>query len=384
MQFGAKVRLVLITGLALFAMFFGAGNMIFPLKLGSDAGQHVLSAALAFVISGVGVPFLGLFAVSLYGGDYWQFFQRFGKVFAFIVITFLILIIGPLFAAPRTEIVTFNTLLPVLPDFMKNTYVFDFCYFALVYALICNQSRVVDIMGWLLSPIKIFAFSVLIVLGLYTAAPFIHVQHSMHQTFTSALTTGYGTMDLLASFFFCTVAYKNIVNKCKGVGVTSSKSIATLMLFSCIVGAVLISLVYIGLTLAAASHAQDLQNVPTEALIGKISYVVLGQYGSVFVGICVTFACLATAAALTEVTADFFHRTVFKKRFPRYIAVFATLGVMYLMAILGFDSIMKIAGPILNVLYPALIVLCVVNIFMKWIPVAFFSRESERSVVAEG
>lgn len=377
MQVAAKIRLVAITGLALFAMFFGAGNMIFPLKLGMEAGQHVLPAGLAFVITGVGVPFLGLFAVSLYEGDYWKFFERFGKVFAFVIITFLILIIGPLFAAPRTEIVTFNTLLPALPSLLQNTYVFDFCYFGLVFLLVCNQSRIVDIMGWFLSPIKILAFTVLIAIGLYTAAPLMHIPETSQHTFTSALTTGYGTMDLLAAFFFCTVAYKNIVNKCHSVGVTSKKAIANMTLLSCIVGAALISVVYIGLTLAAASHAEALQNVPTEALIGKISYIVLGQYGSVFVGICVTFACVATATALVEVTADYFHRTIFKEKLPRLVCVIGTLVVMYLMAILGFDRIMKIAGPILNGLYPMLIFMCVVNIFLKLVPMQFFFRKSE-------
>lgn len=88
MQASAKLKVIMITGLALFAMFFGAGNMIFPLQLGVDAGQHVLPALLAFIITGVGVPFLGLFAVSLYEGDYWRFFNRFGRVFAFVCVLF--------------------------------------------------------------------------------------------------------------------------------------------------------------------------------------------------------------------------------------------------------------------------------------------------------
>lgn len=368
MKIAAQIKLISITGLALFAMFFGAGNMIFPLKLGVNAGQHVLSITLMFILSGVGVPFLGLFAVSLYEGDYWKFFQRFGKVFAFAVITFLILIIGPIFAAPRTEIVTFNTLLPVLPESLKNPYLFNFAYFFTVFLFICNQSRVVDIIGWFLSPIKILAFSTLIVIGIYTAIPTVHIQLDAPQTYASALTMGYNTMDLLAAFFFCTVAYNNIVNKCYKMGVTSKQSIAKMTLLSCIVGAILISFVYFGLTLVAAAHAQELQNIPTEALIGKISYLVLGKYGSIFVGICVTFACLATAVALTEVTTDYFYRTLFNKKVPRLTCVGFILSVMFSMAVLGFDGIMKIAGPILNVLYPVLIVLCIVNIAMKLIP----------------
>lgn len=368
MQASSQFKLVIATGLALFAMFFGAGNMIFPLKLGVISGQHVMPALIAFIISGVGVPFLGLFAVSLYEGDYWKFFQRFGKPFAFLMVTFLILIIGPLFAAPRTEVVTFNTLLPALPGLLKNPYLFDFAYFFLIFLITYKQTHVVDVIGWLLSPIKIIAFTILICAGIYTAAPLVEIQASASQTFNTALTTGYGTMDLLASIFFCTVAYKHLVNKCKQIGVTSQKYIIKMTLFSCIIGAFLIGLIYIGLMLVAGSHAAELHNVPTEALIQKVSYIVLGQYGALFVGICVTFACLATAIALVEVTTDYVHHTILKQKVSRTICLVSILAVMYMMAILGFDGIMKIAGPILNIVYPVLILLCVLNIYVKLAP----------------
>lgn len=365
MRVSAQIKLVTITGLALFAMFFGAGNIIFPLKLGSTSGQHTLSALAAFIISGVGLPFLGLFAVSLYEGDYWKFFQRFGKVFAFVIVTFLILIIGPIFAAPRTEIVTFSTLLPSLPEFLKNPYIFDFLYFGIVFVFVCNQKHVVDVIGWVLSPIKILAFTTLVIVGIYTTAPAFQVQMTASQVFNNGFTMGYGTMDLLPTFFFCAVVYKNIVNKCQSVGVASRGEIIKITLLSCVVGACLIGAIYAGLVYAALAHAQELQNVPTEALIGKISQIIFGYYGSLFVAVCVTFACLATATALTEVTTEYLHDTLFRKKLPRIACVIISLVTMYLMAILGFDGIMKIAVPILNVLYPLLILLCMVNIIYK-------------------
>lgn len=365
MQVSKTSNVVFITGLALFAMFFGAGNIIFPLKIGSEAGQHVMPALVAFVISGVGVPFLGLFAVALYEGDYWKFFQRFGKIPAFLMVTFLILIIGPLFCAPRTEIVTYNTLLPVLPTVIKNSYVFNALYCGVLFLLVAKQSRLVDVIGGILSPVKIIAFTILIVFALYAASPLQPVSDTAAQLFHSSLTTGYGTMDLLGAFFFCTVAYKNIVNKCQSAGITAKEAIIKMTLYSCVIGAFFIAAIYAGLIYAAATHAQSLQNVPTEAMIGKLSYVVLGQYGSVFVGVCVTFACLATAAGLVEVTTDFLHNIILRQKLPRVVCVLMVLAVTYMMAILGFDTIMKIAGPILNVLYPVLIVLCVINIAFK-------------------
>lgn len=361
----SQIKLTMTTGLALFAMFFGAGNMIFPLKLGSLAGQHLLIASIAFIIAGVGVPFLGLFAVLLYEGNYWKFFKRIGKVPAFLVITFLVLIIGPLFAGPRTEVVTYHTLLPALPHFFQNPYLFDFLYCAIIFILALRQSSIVDVVGWFLSPVKIITFSILIVLGIDLTTSVVTTPLDTQQTFSTAINMGYGTMDLLASVFFCTIAYKNIILKCHKANVISQASIIKMTLFSCIIGAVLIGIVYMGLMFVAASHAAALQNTPIESLIEKTSSVVLGQYGSLFVGICVSFACIATATAVTEVATDYFHRTIFREAFSRTYCLVGVLAVSFMMAILGFDGIMKIAGPILNVIYPAIIVLCVVNIALK-------------------
>lgn len=368
MRRSIPANIVIPTGLALFAMFFGAGNMIFPIQLGISSGQHLLPAIVAFLISGVGVPFLGLFAVSLYEGSYWNFFKRFGKVPAFLIVTFLILIIGPLFAAPRTEIVTYNTLLPILPHALKGIYLFDLVYFLVVFAAVSKQSQVVDIIGWLLSPVKITAFLILISLGIYTAVPVPSSELPATHVFMSSLTMGYGTMDLLGAFFFCAVAYQYIVRKCHKINITSPANIIKITFVSCVIGAALIGVIYVGLILAAASHSGALQGTATEALIGKIAYTVLGKYGQIFVSVCVSFACLATAIALTEVTADYLQQTIFRGKLPRLVCVVSVLVSMYMMAILGFDTIMKIAVPILNVLYPVLIVMCVVNIAYKLMP----------------
>jgi len=366
MQRSTQFKVILTTGLALFAMFFGAGNIIFPLQLGTLTGQHILSGLLGFILSGVGVPFLGLFAVAMYEGDYWRFFDRYGRVTAFIIATFLILIIGPLFATPRTEIVTYSTLYPALPQLFKNPYVFDLAYFGIVFLLVYKPSRVVEVIGLVLSPVKITAFVILIIVGLYTTLPHSTQPWTAAHTFNTAFTMGYNTMDLLGTFFVGRIAYQYIVFKANQTTTTlSPEYIVKMTLYACLIGAALISLVYIGLIFTAAAHAQALQNTPTEALIRKISDIVLGQYGSLFVGICVSFACLATAAALTAVTAEYFYTIITRELVSRFYCLLIVLVIMYMMAILGFEKIMGIAIPILKVLYPVLIVMCVINIAAK-------------------
>src|ERR1700730_16150882 len=93
-----ETKTVIATGMALFAMFFGAGNIVFPLHLGANSGQNITHTMLGFLLAGVGVPFLGLLATSLFNGDYQAFFGRLGKYPSFLIITFLMVIIGPLAA----------------------------------------------------------------------------------------------------------------------------------------------------------------------------------------------------------------------------------------------------------------------------------------------
>lgn len=360
----STVKITITTGLALFAMFFGAGNMVFPIAIGATAGQHLFYAWLAFIMAGVGLPFLGVFAISLFEGDYWDFFSILGKYGSFLVITFIILIIGPLFAAPRTEDITYGTLQPFLNPSIKNSYL-SIVYFIIIFFLSYKHLSVIDIIGRFLSPLKIIAFATLIIASLITAHALVTTSVSAYHVASNSLSVGYGTMDLLAAFFFCHVAYQSITHKCSALGITDKKSLIRIILKACFIGAFLIGAVYTGFMLSAAVHSNELQNTPTANIISRLSHVVLGSYGSLFVCLCVTLACIATATALTVVSTNFFHHTLFQNKLPRIACLIIVLVIMYSMSILGFDRIMAIAVPILNVLYPALIVLCLINIFRK-------------------
>ena len=182
--------------------------------------------------------------------------------------------------------------------------------------------------------------------------------------FKNGIVTGYGTMDLLASIFFCTVAYKNIVGKCREDNY-ASHHVARVTIFACCISAVLIAMIYAGLILSSGFHAAALAHTPTSAMVGKIASLVMGEYGYIFVTICVSFACIATASALAEVGSDFLFHTIFRQKIPKLVCLIGTLICMYAASRFGFDRIMAFAIPILTVLYPALIALCVINIARK-------------------
>lgn len=359
-------KVIISTGLALFAMFFGAGNIIFPLYLGANAGQHILANTLGFLITGVGVPMLGLIATSMFQGDYWAFFNRLGKTPAFLIITFLIIIIGPLGAIPRVETLIFNTLEPYLYEPLKNNAWFSLIFCSTVFILAYKETKLVDILGLFFSPIKIISFSTLIFVGmLYLKEPVITNSLTCIEAFKEAFIQGYSTMDLLATFFFCTVAFKSIEQHKNNLTI-ANPNLTSMIVKSSLLGAALISVIYLGFMFTAYSHTESLQGIGAEHMVKVISNVVLGKFGGLFVCITVAFACFATALALTEVSSNYLHKVVFKQKIKKVICLIIVTIITYCTSNLGFKTIMYYMVPVLEIVYPALITLSIMNILYKW------------------
>lgn len=359
----SETKIVITTGLALFAMFFGAGNILFPLYLGANAGQHIGITTLGFLIAGVGVPFLGLIATSLFNGSYHAFFARLGKTPAFLLITFLMIIIGPLGALPRTEVTTFYALQPYLPNFLNSNAIFSLLYCGLVFLLAYREAKVVQILGLYLSPVKIISFTALIILGFMSVEPSLPNSLSTFAAFNKAIINGYNTMDLLGAFFYCTVAFKSIKHATHH---NSTLNPTRLTLKSSIMGASITGAVYLGFMWIAHNHAASLQGLPEENMISAISMLVLGKFGAIFVCVSVSFACVATALALADVCSIYLYEEVFHKRVSKIACLSTVMILTYLVTNIGFQGILNLTVPILNIVYPALIVLCIFNILHKW------------------
>ena len=367
-QLQARGAKVLATGFSLFAMFFGAGNLVFPLYLGANAGSHIFSVAILFIVIGVGTPLLGLIATSLYKGSYWDFFGRLGKTTAFLIITFLMLVIGPFSAAPRTEVVTYQSLLPFLPDLINNPWVFSalFCFITFICSV--RETKIIDVIGYWITPVKLFCFILLIILGILVVGHMVPSTALHSRTIVSeSISMGYGTMDMLGAFFFSTIAVRAISSRVPTdlPENLQSKLVISRLLTACVVAGFILALICLGFMLAAYHHSDALSGLPPDKMLHAVSQVVLGDYGSIFVSVCVTFACLATSIALADVTSTFLYEHVVRGRLPRVACLIFVLTIMYFMTQLGFSGIMHFAYPVLKVIYPALIVLCIVNILQK-------------------
>lgn len=357
-------KIIIKTGLALFAMLFGAGNIVFPLQAGANSCGYIFLIMIGFLITGVCVPFIGLYATSLYNGNYWKFFSTLGNKTGFFIISFLMVIIGPLFAVPRTEVITYNVLFQYLPENLNSNILFSFFYCLVIFLLSYRDTKVIDILGLILSPIKVISFFILIFMGcFFSNSPNVFFDENKFLIFKNALTTGYGSMDLLATFFVCGFVFKSVE------GYSDSNIFyrrRLIVIKSCILGSCLIGIVYLGFIFIAYKNGFFLIDVPTENMIGAISQLILGSFGSIFVCVCVSFANLATGLALTNVFNNYLYEIVFKFKVPKIFCLILNIIVTFFVSHLGFEKIMQIALPFLKVFYPSLIVLCFMNLIYKF------------------
>ena len=290
------------------------------------------------------------------------FFERLGKLPAFLLITFLMVIIGPFAGIPRTAMTTLNTVLPYLTEANISPVAFNVIYCSIVFVLGYRESKTVEILGYVLSPIKIISFTTLVGLGLFNYAPTLLSVIPANVAFKTAIIEGYNTMDMVAAFFFCSVAVRAIK---QGAKTSSTASLTSLTLKACLTGGALLSAVYIGFMLVAHNHAAALQSVDKAQMIGVIATIVLGKFGGLFVCIAVSFACIATALALAEISSHYLQTVVFKNRAHKNFCLSLVMLITLVVSNFEFQTLMDYMTPVLGVLYPALIVLCIMNILHK-------------------
>ncbi|WP_231561166.1 branched-chain amino acid transport system II carrier protein [Sphingobacterium sp. T2] len=197
-----KRKDILTIGFALFAMFFGAGNLLLPPFIGLQVGEHTLITILAFGLTGILLPFLGILSIVKSGDTIYDLGNRVNPYLAPILGTIIMLCIGPLIAIPRTGATTFEVgILPNFPNF--NPIISSIIFFSLTWILSISPSKVVDIIGNILTPLLLVLLFILIVVGLlHPIGPFASSGLTPTQSFKFGFTEGYQTVDMLASLVF--------------------------------------------------------------------------------------------------------------------------------------------------------------------------------------
>jgi LIVCS family branched-chain amino acid:cation transporter len=357
-----KLSSIITGGFAVFAMFFGAGNLVFPLLAGKAATSAFFLSFIGLCLTGILVPFLGLIGILLYNGCYQEFFERFGKKPAFVLIFSMLLLLGPFGVLPRCITVAYGSFSILAPDFSLSS--FSLIMSGLVFLLCVNQNQVVPLLGAILAPAKIASVGFILFFGLLFAdSPQLSLV-APHDALQDGALKGYQMMDLIAAFFFASVIARHFKRKFSE-GENHSLSF-NLSLFAIFLGSGLLLIVYLALVYLGATFSEALSKSAPEQFLSIIAYLTLGPSAGRIVTIAIILSCLTTIVALTTVFTDFLHEQIFKKRFNRLFCLAITIVGTFLMSNLGFSGIASFLSPILFYLYPLLILLTVINI-VNWV-----------------
>ena len=354
-----KNKDILIIGFALFSMFFGAGNLIFPPFIGVTSGSNWLISFLGFIIADVGIILLSINAVAR-AGSFQNVVEKAGKKFGLYLEIIMMLCLGPILVIPRTAATTFEmSIMPITSSL--NSAVFSLLFFGLTLILTIRPTKVMDIIGKFLTPVLLLALVLLIGKGILS--PIGELSNNNNEgLFVNGITQGYQTMDALGIGGVTALIITSFVNK----GYKDKKENISMTLKSALIAGIGLILVYGGLAYlgATVSTIYDASISQTELLVNITNHL-LGKNGILLLGIIVAFACLTTAIGLTSVTAKYFEDVSNKKlkysHIVTFICVFSAIA-----SNLGVDRIIAIAGPILTVIYPVSILLVVMSTFSKY------------------
>ncbi len=348
--------------IAIFSMFFGAGNAIFPLILGMQAGTHFGWAFGGLLLTGIGGPLLGLLGGTLYRGHCTQFFGRAGKIGGGILIGVTLALLGPFAVLPRCITVAHAAITPIIPELSLWIFAPVFCILGLI--LCFKRKYLLPVLGYVLSPLLIGCL--LLIIGQSILSPIAPIanHHAMTaaHAFGAGITTGYNTMDLIASIYFSAGIWTMIEIHSKD---KSAKHTFTTTLKAGLLGCFFLGLIYFGLIHAAAVYAPYLVGIPPAQLMTHLSIAALGPTLGLVANMAIALACLTTVISLVMTIAQIVSHQILKGRASYRSILVLQLVIATLMAPVGFDGIMMLIHYPITFAYPVIIVLTILNIIYK-------------------
>lgn len=349
------------TGFALFSMFFGSGNLVFPLIVGQESQGHYLLASFGLILTGVLVPFLGVLGMVMYKGDIYSFFSSFGKRGTFIFSFLALALMGPFGVLARCLTVAHGALTLLLPGLSLP--IASVCFCLIIYLLTANKNRIVSLLGTYLTPILLLSIGAIGIVGLsHTEIPEAATLTTF-SAFNNGFFQGYQTMDLLAAFFFSQFVIGQLHQRVSQT--TEENAMLKVFCKSAVVGASALSVVYFMLVVLGWVYHQLLVDAAPQEMLGIIAMASLGKFAAPCLCMAIVLACLTTAIVLTSLFADFLRQEVSQEKIGRHLSLGITLAIGFAVSTLDFGGIARFLGPLLETVYPALITLTLVNIACK-------------------
>lgn len=352
-------RDLLFIGSMLFGLFFGAGNLIFPVFLGQQAGNKVILAVIGFLIAGIGLPLLGVAGMGMTRSDnVFELAKKVNRPYAYGFTILLYLTIGPFFATPRLATSSFQMgIVPFISDGNEKLVliIFSVIFFLVAWFFARKPSKLMTYVGKWLTPMFLVLLGILIIVALVKpmgsfsfAANKAYVKNPIFSGFTE----GYNTMDALASLAFGTI----VVEAIKNLGITEPTQIAKDTIKSGIISVVLMGAIYSLLAFIGTMSLGQFARAENGGItLAQIFNYYFGSFGSVLLALIVIIACLKTAIGLISAFGESMH-DMFPRISYKILIIFASI-VPCIFANVGLTNIIKYSTPVLMFIYPLAIVL---------------------------
>ena len=357
-------RLTLISGLMLFSLFFGAGNLIFPPMLGHKAGVEMWPAMAGFIVTGVLLPFLAVVVVAYFDEGVERMGRPVHPVFGMVFAVLVYLSIGALYGIPRAANVAYEVgTANLLPVHDASTLIgFSVVFFLIVFMVALNPAKIVDSIGKYLTPVLLAAIGLLSIFAVFRPETGLQPAREEYRItpMVSGILEGYFTMDLIGALAFSMV----IISGLKYSGVTDRRGIVSHVLKAGLISSVLLTVIYVALAYIGGTTARGGYENGTDILTYS-SMRLLGSSGDLIFSAIVVLACLTTCIGLVNACAAFGSRHY--SRIPYKVYVFVFTGGGFLFTTLGLDTILSLAAPLLTFLYPVSIVLVMVSFLNMFI-----------------
>ncbi|MEQ9810908.1 branched-chain amino acid transport system II carrier protein [Streptococcus jiangjianxini] len=368
-------------GSMLFGILFGAGNLIFPVHMGQEAGANIWSANLGFLLTAIGFPFLSIMAIGLSGGKgVFHLASRVAKPFAYFFTIALYLVIGPFFAMPRLATTSFEiAFAPFLSEGMKTPAlaIYSVIFFGLAYLLSKKPGKLIDIIGKYINPAFLLVLGVVLLFVIINPLGAVKTavvgQAYQSAPFLKGFIEGYNTLDVLAGLAFGIV----VITALKQKGITQPKSLAIEMTKSGLIAMGLMGLIYTLLAYAGTTSLGGFDMSENGGIaLGQITAHYLGAFGSIMLALIVFLGCFKTCIGLATACSETFNELFPSKPYGFYLMIFSILPAI--IANVGLTQIIQLSLPVLMFIYPLAIVLMLLGIASAWLPL---SQKVYRSVI---
>lgn len=345
----------------MFSIFFGAGNLIFPPTLGLSAGNNIWWAGIGFLLTAVTLPLIGVLVNCVIPGNNGNNIgNKVHPKFSVGINIITYLLIGPIFATPRTAAVSYDiAIVPFLSEgFSHGLLIYSIFYFVISYFLAKDTNQMIKAVGNILSPILLFIL--LILLGTAFLSPLAPIGEPVGDYISAPLVKGalegYLTMDTLASVIIGSMLYNSIKNFGGKNQIVAKEEINRVLFRGALIGGAFLAMIYIGLAyLGATSNILFLQVETGSVILACVSNAYFGLAGNIVLGMVIFFACLPTSVGLISSVSEYFHSLTPSVSFEKYVLYVSILSC--LVANFGLNKLITLSVPVLVTVYPIIIVL---------------------------